>query len=292
MRYFLSNGTYPLKYLSCGNLISKEEFLHHRRNISPNVLIMVKEGTLYISQNGRNYELGSNQYILLRGNEEHYGIKPSTGRLSYYWVHFDFSDSVCTYYKEVLNKELDTILKDRSKSYYIIPEVGTISLTQRAPLLFNQLLDLSRQELIYSNQILDYALSLLIMEISQEFIEMHYKIKNNISPNVARIMEWMKGNYYKNLRISEIASEFGYNPDYLSTLFVKNTGTTISNYMNKIRIDISKSLIINYDLSVKEVAYSCGFSDEKYFMKVFKKQEGMTPSQYKKAFIRKMINTN
>lgn len=119
---------------------------------------------------------------------------------------------------------------------------------------------------------------------------MHYKIRHNISPNIARVMEWIKANYYKSITVKEIANEFGYNADYLSSLFKKTTNTTLTNYINKTRIEISKSLISNYDLSIKEVAYSCGFSDEKYFMKLFKKAESMTPSQYKKAFTRKMIN--
>ena len=103
-------------------------------------------------------------------------------------------------------------------------------------------------------------------------------------------MEWIKANYYKPITVKEIANEFGYNTDYLSFLFKKTTNTTLTNYISKTRIEISKSLISNYDLSIKEVAYSCGFSDEKYFMKLFKKAESMTSSQYKKAFTRKMIN--
>lgn len=291
MRYFLSNASYPIRYFSCGNLISKQEFLHHKRNFDMNVLIMVKEGTLYISQGGVNYELGPNQYIFLRANEEHCGYKPSMGKLSYLWVHFLLKDEVTTVSRETfLNNMLEHMIVDTQNSFYIMPEAGEISLTQRAPLLFNQLLDLSRQEMIYSNQIIDYALSLLIMEISQEFIEMHYKIKQNITPNIARIMEWIKANYYKPISIIDISDEFGYNPNYLSSLFKKTTGSTLINFINKTRIDISKALIVNYDISIKEAAYSCGFSDEKYFLKTFKRFEGITPSQYKKAFTRKMIN--
>lgn len=270
MRYFLSNAAFPLKYYSCGNLISKQDFLHHRRNFDMNVLIMVKEGTLYITQGGINYEVGPKQYIFLKANEEHYGYKPSTGKLSYLWVHF--------------------LYENPNDSLYIMPEFGEIALTERAPLLFNQLLDLSRQETIYSNQILDYALSLLIMEVSQEFIKMHHRMNNNIPPNISRILEWIKANYDKPITVTDIANEFGYNPNYLSALFMKTMDQTLINFIKKTRVDISKSLLANYDISIKEAAYSCGFSDEKYYMKTFKKIEGMTPSEYKKAFTRKMIN--
>lgn len=285
MRVFLSSAINTLNYNASGNLISKGGFLHHRRAFDLYVLIMVKEGILYISQNGVNYQVGKNQYILLNSQEEHYGYQESSGKLSYLWVHFSF-DTPVTVYREIkfVNDHLEGILSDSNQSYYIIPEYGEISLTQRAPLLFNQLLDLSHHENLYSNQIIDYALSLLVMEISQEFIEVNHNIKNNIPPNIAKVMEWIKGNYFREITIKEIANEFGYNQDYLASVFRKATGGTLIQYINNTRISIAKSLITNYDVSIKEAAYTCGFTDEKYFLKIFKRIEGMTPSQYKKAF--------
>lgn len=292
MRLFLADAASSLKYDASGNLISKDGFLHHRRNFELYVLILVKEGTLYITQNGVNYKVGKNQYLLFKEGEEHYGYQASAGKLSYLWVHFTFRTPVTTYdqsdfIREYLEKNA---LSDSSNSYYLVPEFGEISLTQRAPLLFNQLLDLSRQEKLYSKHMIDYALSLLVMEISQEFIEMNDNIKNNIPPHIARVMEWIKANYYSNITINEIAKEFGYNQDYLSALFKKTTGVTFIQYINQTRISIAKSLITNYDVSIKEAAYTCGFMDEKYFMKVFKTIEGITPSEYKKAFTKKSIN--
>lgn len=291
MQYLLSDTASPLKYDSCGNLISKDDFLHHRRSFDLYVLIMIREGTLYISQGGVNYVLGPKEYLILKANEEHYGYRASSGRLSYMWVHFSFLDTVSVIENEDFSKILqENTSKSSACQQYIIPLSGKISPTQRATLLFNQLLDLSRQEVIYINPIIDYALSLLIMEISQEHIEMHYNIQNKISLRVSMIMEWIKANFHRPITIVEIANEFNYNSDYVSSLFKKNTGMTLTSYINKTRIDISKSLIVNYNVSIKEAAFSSGFTDEKYYMKIFKKLEGMTPLQYKKAFARKMIN--
>jgi AraC-like DNA-binding protein len=290
VRYFWSDASYPIKYVSCGNLISKDEFLHPRRIIDTYVLIMVKEGILYINQSGIEYEIGPNQYIFLIANEEHYRHKSSEGKLSYLWVHFSLEDNITVIHDDkLIDITMETFHKSKD-GFYIMPEYGEISLTQRGPLLFNQLLDLSKQEQIYSYQMINYALSLLIMEISQEFLEMRNKIKQNIPPIVARIMEWIKANYYKPITVVGTANEFGYNPDYLSTIFKKYTGYTLIQFINKTRVDISKALIVNYDISIKEAAYSCGFTDEKYYMKTFKKYEDMTPSQYKKAFTKKTIN--
>ena len=94
MRFFVSEEDSLMHYEVSGNLISKDGFLHHRRTLPCYVFIMVKEGTLYPNQNGIPYEVKKDQYILLPAGEEHFGYKPSEGRLSYYWVHFRFPGQV------------------------------------------------------------------------------------------------------------------------------------------------------------------------------------------------------
>lgn len=288
MRYLISDASHPIGYELCGNLMSKDEFVHPRRNIDTYVLILVKEGTLFITQSGVEYEIEANQYLYLIAGEEHFGHRACEGKLSYLWVHFSLKGEYRIVHEDVFDDIFSEI--QEKKECYIMPEYGEISLTQRVPLLFNQLLDLSKQEQLYFTSMIDYALSLLMMEVSQEFFERRSKIDQHMPANIGRIMDWIKANYYKPLTVNEIANEFGYNADYLSAFFKKYTTFTLTYFMNKTRIDIAKALMVSLDISIKEAAYSSGFNDEKYFMKTFKKYENMTPSQYKKAFTKKMIN--
>ena len=87
-RLFGCDTISPLCFSVCGQLISPSGFLHQRRVMDQNVLIMVTEGTLYITANSTQYALSPGQYILLRSGEEHCGYRPSEGRLSYLWAHF------------------------------------------------------------------------------------------------------------------------------------------------------------------------------------------------------------
>lgn len=293
MRYYATDASSPLEYVSSGNLLSKQDFLHPKRILDTCVLILVKEGILFITQAGVNYEVHPNQYIFLYANEEHYGFAQSPGKLSYLWAHFALPKKATMIQEEqLLFKDIVTgrLMEGLSNDIFIMPEHGEISLVRKVPLLFNQLLDLSKHEQVYSKYITNYAMSLLVMEISQEFVDKYNNQNQNLPPCVSKIMEWIRSNYYHPLTVVSIANEFGYNPDYLSTLFKKSTNSTLIHYINKTRVDIAKSLIVTYDISVKEAAYSCGFTDEKYFMKTFKKFENITPSQYKKAFIKKNIN--
>ncbi len=249
---------------------------------------MVTQGTLYLSQYGTHYEVGANQFIYLRAGEEHYGYQASSGKLSYLWVHF-YMDSVCLD-EATVPQHINDLMSPTDFPLILLPEYGNVAATQKAPLLFHQLLDFSREETPYAHQITNHAFVLLAMEMTHEFLEHYLNAKKFLHPAVTRIAEWIKANYYHSLTVPEIAEEFGYTADYLSSLFHRYTGFTLIHYINKIRIDSSKNLLTHYDVTVKEAAFSSGYQDEKYYMKMFKKQEGMTPTQYKKAFYQKMIN--
>lgn len=267
----------PLHFCVCGQLTSPSGFLHHRRRFDQNVLIMVTEGTLYITANDVEFRLQAGQYIFLRAGEEHFGYHSSEGKLSYLWAHFQ---SDCSF---------ETVSDEEEKYTYILPESSFLSESDRTAQLFHRLMDLSLEEKLYSHNMPDYAMSLLLMELSQEYCR-NQNSSDFLPPVVISVREWIKNHYYEFFDVTELAGTVGYNADYLSTLFKRSMGISIVRYTNQLRIKMAKTLLSNYDVSIKEAAFSCGFSDEKYFMKVFKQFEGVTPSQYRNSFTRKNIN--
>ncbi len=266
-RIFCCKTTKPIKYDICGQLISPSGFLHHRRTFEYNVLIMITEGTLHITANGVPYSLDKGQYIFLKAGEEHFGHHPSDGKLSYLWVHF--------------RSDCGFEAAENADDMYIFPEYSDATLSGRAYHLFQQLIELSLEEKIFSRSILDYTVSLILMELSQEYLYNSEKNKNRVSPVILASTEWIKGNYHRPFTVTELAEKMGYQADYFSSLFKRNMGITIVKYTNQLRIRTAKTLLMNYDITIKEAAYSCGFSDEKYFMKIFKQLEGITPSEFK-----------
>lgn len=274
-RFFALNTEKPLSYDVCGQLISKDGFLHHRRTFEQNVFLLVLEGTLYITANNTEFTLSPHQFIFLRADEEHFGHLTSSGRLSYLWVHlrgdkpFDVLDTVPG--ASALNTSYP----------YCFPEYGEILSTSRVIPLFRQLLNLSLEEKLPAASMLDYALSMLLLELTREHLYTRKYSTPDVPQTVLAVCEWIRSNYYRQFTVSELAARFGYQADYLSTLFKKHMGISLIAYTNRLRIEASKNLLANYALSIKEAAYSCGFPDEKYYMKVFKRLEGITPSQYK-----------
>ena len=81
-------------------------------------------------------------------------------------------------------------------------------------LLFRQLLDMAMEEQLYTTEMLDYSVSLLMMELTQEMIDQRSHKKERIPQVVFSIVEWIKANYYKQISVQQLANEFGYQADY------------------------------------------------------------------------------
>lgn len=307
MRCFGFKTTRPLQYIVCGQLIDKNGFLHHRRTFDQHAFILVTEGTLHITAAGREYSVGANQYILLRAGEEHFGHKGSSGALSYFWVHMteeclvpigesaEFCARIVKRSTESCERNvgedstdcLEFACKETGGAPYFFSEFGELSVTNRAHRLFRQLIDLSLEENLYVKEMFDYTLSLLMLEISRDYL--HRQNTGNgagegsksLPTVIEEAKEWIRENYSRPFKVTELAATLGYQADYLSTIFKQSMGISIVGYTNKIRIEAAKNLLETEGLPIKVVAYSCGFADEKYFMKVFKKLEGNTPGRYK-----------
>lgn len=81
----------------------------------------------------------------------------------------------------------------------------------------------------------------------------------------------------------EIANYVYLNPDYLTRMFKKQTGFSISDYLQQQRIEYAKKLLIETDMPVSEIALSAGYSNFSYFSTIFKKMTQLNPMEYRKT---------
>jgi AraC-like DNA-binding protein len=291
MRYFVSENKNPLTYVSSGNLLHKKGFLHPKRNIDTFVIVICIKGTVYFMQDGHEYTLNENQYLILFAGHDHQGFKACEAPVSYYWCHFSVEE---TAYRIVNKKELLPLFspsgEHRFSQYYVLPEYGNLADNGRAIQIFRQLLDIARGN-HYSGQLPNYALSLLAMEISNEFIEQNFSsfTDKEINPNMEKVIEWIRVNYNLHVTLEKMARTFNYSHTYLTVAFHKYSGISLMKYITKVRIENAKKSLLQTSEGINEIAWKTGFSDEKVFMKRFKQLEGMTPTKYRNAFSRTKV---
>jgi two-component system response regulator YesN len=96
---------------------------------------------------------------------------------------------------------------------------------------------------------------------------------------------YISENYNKSINLKDIAEIVKLNPVYFSIIFKKETGMNFSDYLTNYRLDIAKKLLVDIKYNISEVAEMTGYSDQKYFSKLFKKVVGVTPIEYRKIHL-------
>ena len=97
-------------------------------------------------------------------------------------------------------------------------------------------------------------------------------------------MRYIETHYQETLDQKEIAARMGVTPEYLSTQFTKETGTSFSAYIRQYRIRQAKFILVNTDRKMQEVGVNVGYADPAYFNRIFRGECGMTPTEYRKNF--------
>ncbi|MGB9792200.1 MAG: PocR ligand-binding domain-containing protein [Thermacetogeniaceae bacterium] len=105
---------------------------------------------------------------------------------------------------------------------------------------------------------------------------------------IRKAMAYIQDNYGSpDLSLEEISKACYISPNYLSRLFKKKKGYTLMEHLRNVRINQAKLLLQERDMTMSEVAQSVGYSDRTYFCKVFKQVVGLSPTEYRKKFLRR-----
>lgn len=101
-------------------------------------------------------------------------------------------------------------------------------------------------------------------------------------PAVNKVIEYLDAHFREQVTLSSAARYINMDPSYLSDLFKRKTSLTLTEYVNRQRIDAARFYLKETDDSVSEIGARVGFMNDNYFIKMFKRTTGMTPSQYRK----------
>ena len=99
--------------------------------------------------------------------------------------------------------------------------------------------------------------------------------------HAGNIKSFIDENYYKKITVKSIADKFYLSKDYVRNLFIKFYGTSPKNYIQNVRMERAKELLLTTETSIKVVAGSVGYDDALLFSKMFKKYYNVSPKKYR-----------
>lgn len=102
---------------------------------------------------------------------------------------------------------------------------------------------------------------------------------------ITGITKYMQEHLSEDVSLHILSEEFHLNSQYISQLFRNEIGVNFLTYLTNIRMEHAKKLLLSSSLSIAEVSEQSGYGDYHVFTKVFKKSEGITPSQYRRDFL-------
>ena len=106
--------------------------------------------------------------------------------------------------------------------------------------------------------------------------------EKNKASRVGEIVRYMTDHCHERITTATVAEHFHIDEHYLCRLFKSQMGKPLMRYLNEYRVEKACALLENTDYSVTDAALAVGFDDVSYFSRIFKKETGLTPREYKK----------
>ena len=249
-------------------------------------LFVMTEGTLYISHNQERFTVNAGEYLILPPqNSWRNGFKQAY--CSFYWLHFTTAPgNIPMFVPTGENSDYDNL---PFASYFTIPQTGKIPKLEKIVILMKQLQDLVKNN--YPAIAIDALTTSIITELFGQL-----SLASPIDTSLASqkqiyldIMDYVKLNNNRNIHISEIADHFGYNEKYLSHLFAKLTGIPLKQYILNQKIDAANFMLTDTNKPISDIAKELGYPDVHNFSRMYKKVTGLTPSDFRNAYAKRLL---
>lgn len=293
MHFSLKSNAVPLVRF-IGEVSYKEAWTHFPRTVDEYIIYIIKKGQLHIEEAGEKYTLMKNDFFIFEPGKHHLGFKPSV--CDYTYIHFtydqmkpykvtndkDFCDElqIRRYQAYSSNCLLDSYPND---STCYIPKHFNLSNYNHYHVLLRETIDNYGIHQENYKELVSCELLIMLINISREYASSRIEsIKGNNKPfTTARdILNYLNTEYPNKLTSIDISDRFEGNFDYLNRIFKRMTGHTIFAYLNLLRINKAKEMILTTHMHFNEIAYSVGIDNPYYFSRLFKKIVGLTPTQY------------
>ena len=270
MKYMLIDATEPIIHSQSGIAYNKNH-VHERRTMKVCELMLISEGEIYISHM-EEYRLVKNDFFFLPAGVEHYGTQPTDCTL--HWHHFFLPPDTQIVEEDALPAKLN-------RNTLILPMQFNLSHPETAFLLSRQLeqYDWTDED---SGLVRNALITAIIGEIALEYKKSFERISHK---RLNSILSYIDNNFQHHpVSIKLLAEQFGYNEKYIYNLFKKYLGVSPLQYIITQKLMDARQMVLNTSDTVESIALSLRYENPQYFMRQFKKQFGMTPTEMRQHY--------
>lgn len=255
---------------------------HINRSFDVYDVLFVKQGVIFMAEEGKQYEIREGNMLVLEPNRRHWGYRATDEETELYWVHFKHQSPIRTLSSEDIHwsyllKQGTDQDETPGEQYMYIPKFIRMDLTPLLPIM-NRMLELHASFSVGCALEQHMLLAQLLTMLQSKLHAKQTSRSASLSDQVIRFLLQTETEPFSAKRLEE-ELHFGF--DYLSRCLKKHTGMTPLQYTQHIRMSKAKSLLEHTNLSVREIAEQVGIPDTNYFVRTFRKQAGMPPGAYR-----------
>ncbi len=256
----------PLFLLGSGYFYANQDYYTRREGYHNYLLIFTLSGGGELSYDGKFFSIGQGDVMLIDcSKNQFYSTKKGSGHWEFYYIHLNGS-AMDGFYELLTENKTYVFSLDKADGIGEIMK-ETVSVKKSDTLEKS----VSVSDVLYS------LMSLLLK--SRSGAESFSNVKK--SEIIENSIELIHENFQDNINLEQMAQSAHLSKFYFLKLFKSYAGVTPYEYLINCRVNFAKKLLHTSSLTVKEICYESGFSDENNFIRCFKKTTGNTPLHYR-----------
>lgn len=260
--------------------VSFGEMIHADRIVPFHVAIYLLRGSMEIIEDGVRHVLLPNHLFFLKSGVHHWGEKPFEEGSAWYYAHFyceEPDDRMGELPRNVYYDTKVSLSLQDSEKYIVLPKLTDCERMRQIQKNFEKMMEAH----VHGN------IPQASVRLWQIFLECAKNASGDSVQNgyVRKLQEFIQAHYAENFDAKEVEEVCSLSYKYAGMLFKEETGKTIREYQRALRIRKAKQLLKETDKPIAEIAQITGFLDVFYFSKIFRKEHGCSPSEYRRTYI-------
>lgn len=247
-------------------------------------LYYIVNGHGIVKCDSSHYKVSKNSIVIINNNQLH-SLESLSDDLEFYTIRIDptflFSNQV-----DLCQTKFWAPLSENR----ILFQNSIENDTDILKCILNLIDEYFTKKIGYEIAIKSYSYQLIVLLLRNhidKFISSHeYSSKLNNLNRLENIFKYIDSNYNKKISTLELSNQIHLSSFHFCRLFKQITGKTSVEYINEIRLQKSIEMMKNHNMNITEIASHCGFDNINYFSRLFKKHYKISPSKYRKQYLR------
>lgn len=255
-----------------GSLTAIKPHISSRQNLSSFLFFYVSDGQGSLTYKNQTYNMKKGDCAFIDCHNQYSQSSSAENLWSLKWVHFN-SSSMAQIYSKYLERGGEP----------------SFTIKNEQEVLFTSILDSIFETATSSSYTRDMKINEEISKLLTLLMEYSWnperaRTSNTKRLDVSTVKNYIDQNFESKLSLETVACQFNVNKSYLLRVFKESTGLTVNNYILQKRILKAKNELRFTNKTLDLIATECGLEDANYFIRIFKKIEGITPGEYRKSW--------